>query len=67
MARVINANYSTIVGTPEQIKKLLGLLRGDAASVVNLDYSNFVVLDKPVTAAQIAHAIETTPRKQKAR
>ncbi len=65
MATVINANYSTIVGTPEQIKKLLGLLRGDRASIVNLDYSNFVVLGKPVTAKQIAHAIDTTPKKQR--
>lgn len=65
MARVINASYSTIVGTPEQIKKLLGLLRGDGANIVNLDYSNFVVLNKPVTSAQLAHAIETTPQRQR--
>lgn len=65
MARVINASYSTIVGTPKQIQEMLRLLIGERSAVVNLDYSNFVVLDKPVTTAQLAHAIETTPGLQR--
>ncbi|HOA75205.1 MAG TPA: hypothetical protein PL151_09485 [Phycisphaerae bacterium] len=65
MARVINADGATIVGTLEQIARLLELLRGKGAGVVNLDRANFVILDKPLTHTSVKSAIEATPRKGK--
>lgn len=68
MARVVDAKYSTLIGTAEQIRDLLGVLAGGpkSATVVDLKFSNFVVTANPVDAATIARAMEATPRKQKA-
>lgn len=65
MARVINADGATIVGTLEQIARLLELLRGKSSGVVNLDRANFVILDRPLTQRSVKAAIEATPRKGK--
>lgn len=65
MARVVNADGATVVGTLEQIARLLDLLRGQGAGVVNLDRANFVILDKPLTQRSVKAAIEATPRKGK--
>ena len=64
MARIVNAPYSTLIGTPQQIAHLLGVLKGAGAAVVDLSYSNFVVLDKPLDRARIEAALRTTPAKQ---
>jgi len=61
MARVVNAERSTIVGTAEQIQHLLARLAGRGAAVVNLDGSNFVVLDKPISDKRLADALAITP------
>lgn len=61
MARVINAERSTIVGTAAQIQQLLARLAGRGAAVVNLDGSNFVVLDKPISDQRLAEALRITP------
>ncbi len=63
MARVINADGATVVGTIEQIARLLDLLRGQGAGVVNLDRANFIIVDKPLTERNLKSAIEATPRK----
>jgi len=63
MARVINADGTTIVGTLEQIARLLELLHGREAGVVNLDRANFVILDKPLTQRNVKAAIEATPKR----
>jgi hypothetical protein len=63
MARVINAEDATFIGTSKQIAEFLGLLRGNGAAVVNLDRSNFVLLGKPLSKDSVRAAIEATPKK----
>jgi len=46
MARVIDAKYSTLIGTPSDLRKLLDVLAA-GASVVDLKHSRIVVLDQP--------------------
>ncbi len=67
-ARVIDAKYSTLVGTPAEIRELVLLLAGGGkdAAVVDLKFSNFVVTARPVDSNVIAKALETTPRVQRA-
>jgi hypothetical protein len=62
-ARVINAQHATVIGTVEQIAAVLRLLRGDGAGIVNMDRATLVVLDKPLTEANLQTAIETTPNR----
>lgn len=59
-AKVVNAQYATIIGTPEAVMKFLGLAGG--AAIVNLDYANIVVVDEQRAADMIATAIRTTPQ-----
>jgi hypothetical protein len=61
MARIVNAKLSTLIGTPKQLRELLDLLAGKGAVIVNLDMSNFVVLDKPLTQQQIEAALRIVP------
>jgi len=61
MAQVVDAKYSTLIGTPKQLRELLRLLRGSAT--VDLKFSNLVVLDK-IDLGKLQAALETTPRKQ---
>lgn len=51
MARVINANYATLYGTPEQVMKFLRLLHGGAA-IVNLNHAR-IVLGKKVAKPKV--------------
>jgi hypothetical protein len=62
-ARVINAQHATVIGTVEQIAEVLRLLRGAGAGIVNMDRATLVVLDKPLTEANLQTAIETTPNR----
>ncbi len=62
-ARVVDAKYSTLIGTPEMIRRLIEMLAGKTA-VVDLKFSKFVVLAKDVDAAALREALATTPRKQ---
>lgn len=65
-ARVIDAKYSTFIGTPAQIGAALGVLRGGkGAAVVDVKFSNFVVTEKPIDAELIAKALATTPGRQR--
>lgn len=59
-AVVIDAPYSTLVGTPEQIVKFLGAMRVSAA-VISMAYSNIVLLDAPLTDQRVRMALATTP------
>jgi hypothetical protein len=61
MARVVNAQRSTLIGTPKQIDVLFRLLCGKGAAVVDLSDSNMVVLDKPLTQQQIEAALRIVP------
>jgi hypothetical protein len=63
MARVVDAQHSTLIGTPEQLRNLLALLAGKGAAVVNLKFSNFVVLDKPLSQKQLEAALRITPKR----
>lgn len=63
MARVVDAKYSTLIGTPETIRRLVELLAGRAA-VVDLKFSNFVVLATEPSVAAIREALATTPKRQ---
>lgn len=62
MARVINAQRSTFIGTPSDIERGLRSLFGRGAAAVDLRYSNFVFLSKAPTERQIKQALETTPK-----
>ncbi len=62
MARVIDAKYCTLIGTARQLRDLLGLLRAEGATVIDLKFSNLVVLDKPIDRAKLREALESTPR-----
>jgi len=64
MARVINADGATIVGTLEQIARLLELLRGQGPGVVNMDRAKFIILGKPLTHTSVKQAIEATPKRR---
>ena len=66
MAKVVDAKYSTLIGTPAQLRELLKLLSGGGASVVDLKFANLVVLDKPIDGTKLRQALETTPRRQRA-
>lgn len=44
-ARVINASYSRLIGTPEDVLQFLKLLQGTTA-VVDLSHSRFVFLGR---------------------
>lgn len=61
-ARIIDARRSTVVGTAQQIRELLSLLSGSGAALVDLRESNFVVLAKPPSTAQLREALKITPR-----
>jgi hypothetical protein len=61
MAGVVDAKYSTLVGTPEQLRTVLRLLSGDPPGVVDLKFSNLVVLDAPLTRAALREILETAP------
>ncbi len=66
-ARVIDMKYATLIGTPERLREYLATLTaGVSACVVDLKFSNLVVLDDPITREDIAAALETTPRIQEA-
>lgn len=60
MASVIDAQHATLIGTPEQLLKLMGLLSGGAA-VVDLTFAAIVVLDAPVSKDDLRTAIATMP------
>lgn len=62
MARVIDASYATLIGTPEQIRDLLTLYLGESA-ILDLSFANIVLLEEPPTREQIAVAIATTPNR----
>lgn len=64
MARVVDAKYSTLIGTPEMIRRLIAALAGGGTATVDLKFSNFVVLSKEIDAAALREALATTPRKQ---
>lgn len=64
-ARVIDAKYSTLIGTAEQIRELVVALTGKGASVMDLRFSNFVVTAEPVGAELIQRALATTPARQR--
>lgn len=64
MARVIDAKYSTLVGTPQRIRELITLL-AEGAAVVDLKFANLVVLAKEPDSQAIRDALATTPRKHK--
>jgi hypothetical protein len=62
MATIINAQRSTIVGTLGQIRAFLAAMTaGAGVSIVNLGQSNFIILAKPITDAQLWTALKTTP------
>lgn len=61
MAHVVDARHSTLIGTPEQLRNLLALLIGTGTSVVNLQFSNFVVLDKPIGGKEFEAALRIVP------
>lgn len=64
-ARVIDMKYATLIGTPERLREYIATLtRGVSSCVVDLKFSNHVVLDDPITRDQLAQALETTPRIQ---
>lgn len=65
MARIINAQYSTLIGTPQELRQFVELMSGERAAVVDLRFSNFVVLGKPITRDQIQQALATTPQTRK--
>lgn len=62
MARVIDASYATIVGTPEEIRNLLNLYIGEAA-ILDLSFANIVLLREPPSREEVAVAIATTPNR----
>ncbi len=63
-ARVIEIERSTFVGTPQQLRDTVLLLRGAGAdaAVVEIKACNFVVLDKPLTQGQVRAALKITPQ-----
>lgn len=63
MARIVDAKYATLIGTAEQILNLLELMSKTA--VVDLKFSNFVVLDGPLTDQQLRRALATVPEAKK--
>lgn len=68
MARVVDAKYSTFVGTAEEIRRAIELLAGlKGAAVVDVKFSNFVVLKEPPSDAMVTRALATTPGKQRTR
>lgn len=62
MAAVIDAKYSTFIGSPEQIRKMLGLMGDDGATIVDVKFSNFVVTEHPVDMDVIRAALATVPQ-----
>jgi hypothetical protein len=64
MAKIVDAKYSTLIGTPEMIRRLIAALAGNGAATVDLKFSNFIVLDREIDAAALREALATTPRKQ---
>lgn len=66
MARVINADRSLFIGTPQQITELLGLLRGDGAAIVNVDHAQFITLAEPLPKEQLSALMEFIRRQQSA-
>lgn len=66
MARVIDAKHSTLIGTPEQLQRFLRLIGGHrSSSVVDMKFSRFVVLDKPLTERQLHEALARKRRTRK--
>jgi hypothetical protein len=59
-ASVIDAQHATLIGTPEQLLKLLELLSG-GASIVDLTFASIVVLNAPVSSNDLRTAISTMP------
>ena len=63
MARIVNAQHATLIGTPQQLRTLLGLLaRG--AQVVDLRFANVVVLDSAPSLEHFKAALATTPQER---
>ena len=65
MARVIDAKHSTLIGTPQQLLRFLQLLGGKRSAVVDMKFSRFVVLDKPLTERQLHEALARKRRTRK--
>lgn len=63
MARALQLERCTFVGTPEQIRATLEAILGMRSAAVRIMESNFVVCEKPLTQQQIERALEVTPRK----
>lgn len=59
MATMIDAKYSTLIGTPAQIMELFRMVSG--AGMVDLKFSNVVILAEPVTEDQFRTALTATP------
>lgn len=63
MARIIDAKYATIVGTPARLRELFELLgRGPGAAAIDLKFASIIVADRPIDDAALRAAIETTPK-----
>ena len=65
MATVIDAKYSTLIGTPAELREFLVMMGGSA--IVDLKFSNLIVLREPMSDARLRAALETTPAEPKAR
>jgi len=64
MARVVDAKYSTFVGTPKQIRATLDELAGRGSAVIDAKWSNFVPTAKPLTTQQIYEALRISPERR---
>ncbi len=59
MATIIDAKYSTVIGTPDELRAFLSIASG--AGIMDLKYSNFIVLREPMTDARLRAALEAVP------
>jgi hypothetical protein len=64
-ATVVDAKYSTIVGTPFQLRAFVTLLGTAEASVVDMKFSNFIVLRDELEESQVRTALAITPQEIK--
>lgn len=62
-ARKIDARYSTLIGTPDQLKKFINALAGDGAALIDMRGSNIVPLEKPMSTEEVRFALRVVPSK----
>ena len=65
MARVVDQKYATLIGTRDGLRAYLEEIMRTGAGVIDLKFSNVLVLDTQPSDAVVLKALHLTPKRQR--